>query len=156
MKDDIKFLKIAIEIAKNSIKEGGGPFGALITKNGIIISRSSNKVVPLDDPTAHAEMLSIRGAARVLKTNDLSDCVIYTSCEPCPMCLGAIYWARISAVVYASKRKDAADAGFDDDLIYKEISKEPSERKIRFRFIEDQNAEEVFRLWKNFENKNLY
>ena len=156
MDDDIKFLRSAIETAKRSIKEGGGPFGALVVKDGKIISRSGNKVVNSNDPTAHAEVLAIREAACVLKTYDLTGCVLYTSCEPCPMCLGAIYWSRLSGVVYASVRNDAADAGFDDDLIYHEISKDPSLRKISFRLIEDKDAKEVFRIWKSYGDKIPY
>lgn len=156
MDKDKEFLKRAIGIAKISINEGGGPFGALIVKNGTMISSSGNKVVKTNDPTAHAEVLAIREASRILGTFDLSDCILYTSCEPCPMCLGAIYWARIPVVVYASDRKDAAMAGFDDELIYREVSVKPSERKIKFRLVEDPGAAEVFRSWKTSVNKTTY
>jgi guanine deaminase len=156
MSDDKKFLRKAIEIAADGIKNGGGPFGAVISKDGDIIAESNNKVVLNVDPTAHAEILAIRDAAGLLKTFDLSGCVLYTSCEPCPMCLGAIYWSGIKKVVYASGRSDAASAGFNDELIYGEISLDPSKRQVTFVQIKDNEAETVFRKWEQYDGKTTY
>jgi guanine deaminase len=156
MSDDKKFLRKAIEIAALGIKKGGGPFGAVISKNGKIIAGSNNKVVLNSDPTAHAEILAIREAAGLLKTHDLGGCVLYASCEPCPMCLGAIYWSGINKVVYASGRHDAAVTGFNDELIYNEISLDPSERSVTFRQMEDPEAKEVFRKWEEYDGKITY
>jgi len=156
MYDDKKFLRKAIEIANYGIKKGCGPFGAVISKKGRIIAESNNKVILNTDPTAHAEILAIREAARSLKTHELNGCVLYTSCEPCPMCLGAIYWSGIKRVVYASDRKDAAIAGFDDEMIYHEISLDPSKRRITFEQIKDTEAKEVFREWDQYDGKTPY
>jgi guanine deaminase len=156
MSDDIKFLRRAIELAASGIICGGGPFGAVITENGKIIVESNNKVVLNTDPTAHAEILAIREAAGILGTHDLSGCVLYTSCEPCPMCLGAIYWSGIERVVFAAGRHDAAEAGFNDEMIYNEIALDPSERHIPFLHIEESEAKEVFRKWEEFEGKVKY
>lgn len=133
MNDDIKFLKQAIELAKK--KSGGGdygPFGAVVVMDGQIVGDGYNKVVPSHDPTAHAEVVAIRNACESLGTHDLSKCVLYASCEPCPMCLAATYWARIKRVVYAASRKDAAGAGFDDDFLYKEVALPPQKRAVDF------------------------
>jgi len=153
---DKELLEMAVDIARDGINEGGGPFGALITMDGNIIASSGNRVVLNADPTAHAEILAIRKAAEYTGNHDLSGCVLYTSCEPCPMCLGAIYWAGIRKVVYASGRKDAAAAGFNDEFIYNEISLDPSERKVRFLQLKDTGAEELFREWENFEGRKKY
>ena len=156
MSDDIKLLRKAIDIADSGIHAGGGPFGSVIVKEGKIIAGSNNRVVLNNDPTAHAEILAIRETARILGTHDLDGCVLYSSCEPCPMCLGAIYWSRIKRVVYASGRRDAAAAGFDDELIYSEISLDPSERQVIFLHMDDKEAEEVFRKWEKYEGKTTY
>ncbi len=156
MNDDKIFLTRALEIAKAGIPLGRGPFGALVTREGKILAESGNKVVLLKDPTAHAEILAIREAAALLKTHDLTGCVLYTSCEPCPMCLGAIYWSGIKKVVYASDRKDAANAGFNDSFIYSEISLEPSERNIEFHQKKIAAANEVFKRWEESEEKIRY
>jgi len=156
MYDDKILLDKTIKIAKKGIKKGKGPFGALVAKDGKIISRANNKVVLSHDPTAHAEVLAIRKASALLKSHDLSDCVLYTSCEPCPMCLGAIYWAGIKKVVYASDRHDAEKAGFSDRLIYDEISIEPGKRKIEFVRISDAGGERVFEKWDSYEKKIPY
>lgn len=156
MTGDTKLLRRAIEIALEGIRNGYGPFGAVVSKNGKIVAGSENQVVLLKDPTAHAEILAIRKAAGILKTHDLSGCILYTSCEPCPMCLGAIYWSGIKTVVYASDRDDAAEAGFNDSLFHKEISLDSSERQITFIQIKDPSAVEVFTRWKKFENKIQY
>jgi len=156
MYDDRILLDKTIKIAKKGIKKGKGPFGALVAKDGKIISRANNKVVLSHDPTAHAEVLAIRKASALLKSHDLSDCVLYTSCEPCPMCLGAIYWAGIKKVVYASDRHNAEKAGFSDRLIYDEISVEPGKRKIEFVRISDAGGERVFEKWDSYEKKIPY
>jgi guanine deaminase len=156
MNDDRSLLRRALELAAKSIKEGGGPFGALITKDGKIISEGSNRVVLSHDPTAHAEIIAIRRASATIRSHDLSGCVIYTSCEPCPMCLGAIYWSGIQKVVYASDRKDASRAGFNDNLIYEEISLDPADRKLIFKHIPDAGGEDIFRKWDEFEGRIPY
>ena len=156
MENEKTFLLRAIEIAVNGIKDGGGPFGAVISKDNKVISEAINRVVLTNDPTAHAEILAIREAAKVLKSYDLGDCTLYTSCEPCPMCLGAIYWSRIKRVVYACDRNDAADAGFSDNLIYKEIMLDPAKRQVAFLRMDDAGGKEVFRKWDELENKIPY
>ncbi|MEI6048530.1 MAG: nucleoside deaminase [Bacteroidota bacterium] len=156
MEDDRLFLLRAIEIAGNGIDSGGGPFGAVVSKNGTIISEAFNRVVLTSDPTAHAEILAIREAASVIKSHDLSGCTLYSSCEPCPMCLGAIYWSGIKKVVYACDRKDAEEAGFSDKLIYEEIMLDPANRKITFLRLNDTVGKEVFRKWDQLENKIQY
>jgi tRNA(Arg) A34 adenosine deaminase TadA len=156
MSDDRKFLQEAIEIASSGISSGGGPFGAVISKEGRKIAGSNNRVVLNTDPTAHAEILAIREAARLLKTYDLDGCVLYSSCEPCPMCLGAIYWSGIKRVIFASGRKDAAASGFDDELIYNEISLDPSIRHVTFIHMDDHKANEVFRKWDEYDGKTPY
>jgi guanine deaminase len=156
MEKDKDFLKQAIEIAKQGIESGGGPFGAVITRDGKILAEAFNKVVFTSDPTAHAEVNAIRQAALELKTHDLSDCTLYSSCEPCPMCLGAIYWAGIKKVVYACDRVDAEKAGFSDKLIYEEILLDPENRKLTFLHIKDAGGKEVFKKWDEFEDKIRY
>jgi guanine deaminase len=154
--DDKDLLMRAVAIAIGGIGKGGGPFGALVTKNGEIIAEAYNKVVFSGDPTAHAEILAIRKASEVTGSHDLSDCTIYASCEPCPMCLGAIYWAGIKRVFFASGRSDAAKAGFGDELFYEEIMKSPDKRKISFIRIGEVDGSEVFKIWDLFENKISY
>jgi guanine deaminase len=150
------FLVRAIQLAKDGIKRGGGPFGAVVVRNGEIISEAINRVVYSKDPTAHAEILAIRQASKTLGTHSLGDCVLYTSCEPCPMCLGAIYWSGIKTVFFAADRQDAAAAGFSDKYIYDEISLSPEKRHIEFNRIADVDGIEVFRMWTRFENKIPY
>lgn len=156
MHDDRAFLNKAIDIAAEGIENGGGPFGAVITREDVIIAEAGNRVVLLNDPTAHAEITAIRQASGVIGTFNLSDCTLYTSCEPCPMCLGAIYWAGIKKVVYSSNRDDAAKAGFNDRFIYDEILLDPAKRKITFLNLKDEKGDEVFRKWERHENKIPY
>jgi guanine deaminase len=156
MGNDRLFLQRAIEIAITGIAKGGGPFGAVITRNGEKISESFNRVVLSHDPTAHAEINAIREAAELLKSHDLSECTLYSSCEPCPMCLGAIYWAGIKKIVYACTRYDAEGAGFSDKLIYEELSLDPSERKIYFLQMRDAGGEQIFIKWNESDNKIPY
>ncbi|MDQ1276446.1 MAG: guanine deaminase [Euryarchaeota archaeon] len=153
---DLLFIRRAIELSLENVRRGGGPFGAVVTKDGKIISESCNQVTLLNDPTAHAEIGAIREAAGKLNTFDLSGCSIYVSCEPCPMCLGAIYWARIDKVFFANTRFDAEDIGFDDSLIYEEISRPLKERKIEFKQLLREEALEAFRAWEESENKVEY
>jgi len=156
MKDERSFLQHALKIAERGIEKGHGPFGAVIVKNGSILAEANNEVVISNDPTAHAEVLAIRRASSFLKTHDLTGCVLYTSCEPCPMCLGAIYWSGIGRVVYASDRNDAERSGFSDRLIYDEIILDPGKRKVSFVRISDAGGEQVFKKWDEFENKVPY
>jgi len=156
MGNDKLFLSRAIELASESIREGGGPFGAIIVKEDKIISEAFNRVVLNNDPTAHAEILAIRQASSVLSSHDLNGCILYSSCEPCPMCLGAIYWSGIKKVVYSCDRTDAENAGFSDKLIYNEIDLDPLQRKILFLKLSDFKGKEVFRKWDELENKIGY
>jgi guanine deaminase len=151
-----EFLNRAIKIAEDGIKKGGGPFGAVIVLNGEIISEANNRVVISNDPTAHAEILAIRQASKVLDTHILADCILYASCEPCPMCLGAIHWSGIKTVFFAADRRDAEAAGFSDKLIYDEICLSPEKRQIVFKQLSDVDGIEVFRIWDKFENKIPY
>lgn len=147
----------AIELAKKGIDtNAGGPFGAIIVKNGEIIAEGYNSVTSKNDPTAHAEVVAIRNACEKLDSFQLDDCIIYTSCEPCPMCLGAIYWARPKKVYYACTREDAANIDFDDQFIYNEISKEINERKIPFINLLRKDASVVFKNWTDKEDKIEY
>jgi tRNA(Arg) A34 adenosine deaminase TadA len=156
MGNDKLYLLKAIEIAKYGISSGGGPFGAVVVKGDKIIAEAYNRVILSNDPTAHAEILAIRQASSVLKSHELNDCTLYTSCEPCPMCLGAIYWSGISKVVYSCDRTDAERAGFSDKMIYNEIKLDPSERKISFLRLTDCGGKEVLREWDELENKIRY
>jgi tRNA(Arg) A34 adenosine deaminase TadA len=152
-----KFMRAAIRLARKGMnKNSGGPFGCVITRNGKIIARAHNSVTDLNDPTAHAEVVAIRKACRKLKSFQLSGCEIYASCEPCPMCFGAIYWARPDKVYYAATREDAAGAGFDDDFIYHEIDLSPSQRRIPFESMQSIEALTVFDEWKLKPDKTAY
>ncbi len=147
----------AIELSLKGSSEGkGGPFGAVIVKNGEIVGESYNQVTSTNDPTAHAEVMAIRDACKNLKTFDLTDCEVYTSCEPCPMCLGAIYWSRAKKIYYANTREDAKKTGFDDSFIYDEIPLPLSERKIKMEQIGQKEALHVFGLWDKNEGKIKY
>ncbi len=152
-----KFMKEAIELAgENAASVTGGPFGALIVKDGKIISARTNSVTPDKDPTAHAEVNAIREACRKLDTFDLSGCTLFTSCEPCPMCLSAAYWAKVDKIYFAAGRGDAADAGFSDAFIYDEFSKSMDERSIPIEQIMSEEGKEPFNLWKKNEDKIPY
>ncbi len=156
MNNDVEFMKQAALASVQNIQNEGGPFGAVIVRNGEIIAVGTNWVVPKNDPTAHAEVEAIRQASAKLNRFDLSDCEIYTSCEPCPMCLGAIYWAKIKKVYYANTRYDAASIGFDDEFIYKEMEKPLEERTVKFIHLDVAEAKQAFDVWKNLENKKKY
>lgn len=148
---------MAIELSEYNIKQGlGGPFGAVIVKDGIVVASSANKVIPENDPTAHAEVSAIRLACKQLGTYNLSGCEIYTSCEPCPMCLGAIYWARIDKIYYANTKADAADIGFDDHFIYNEIECSMEDRKLPFIQLLHEEALTVFKQWRTEGFNNIH
>ena len=152
-----KFMNEAISLAERGMEKGeGGPFGCVIVKEDKIIGRGNNKVLSTNDPTAHAEIIAIREACKNLGSFQLEDCEVYTSCEPCPMCLGAIYWARPKVVYYANTRTDAANIGFDDSMIYDEISTELEKRKIPVINICRQQANETFARWQQKEDKKIY
>ena len=153
---DKQFMREAIHLANESVAHGGGPFGAVIVKDGEIIAGSSNSVTIDNDPTAHAEVNTIREACRQLGTFDLSGTTIYTSCEPCPMCLGAIYWAHISRIFYGNTRKDAADIQFADDFIYEELDRPFGERTVPIIPLLRDEALETFRQWMEKEDKTDY
>lgn len=150
------FMKKAISMAKKSVAKGGGPFGAVIVKDGVILAQGSNGVTLLNDPTAHAEVSTIRKACKKLGTFDLSGCDIYTSCEPCPMCLAAIYWAHIDNIYYGCTKHDAKDIGFDDSFIYDQIALKPEKRSIPAANILHKEALEAFRMWNEKEDKTEY
>jgi guanine deaminase len=152
-----KFMQVAIDLARAGMNtETGGPFGCVIVKDSQIIATGMNSVTSTNDPTAHAEVVAIRMACKVLETHQLTGCDLYTSCEPCPMCLGAIYWARPDHVFYAGTRHDAAEAGFDDHFIYEQVQSAIEGRIIPMRSLERDRAIEVFREWKEKEHKLKY
>lgn len=139
------FMEKAVELSLENMRTGkGGPFGAIIVRQGKIVGTGANHVTSDNDPTAHAEVVAIRDACKNLGTFQLDDCEIYTSCEPCPMCLAAIYWARPKAIYYANTRKDAADIGFDDDFLYEELKKKLEERSLPIHQLDKSNALKVF------------
>ena len=147
----------AIELAENGMEKGyGGPFGAVVVKDGEIIGEGYNSVIRSNDPTAHAEVLAIRNACENLGSFELKDCTIYTSCEPCPMCLGAIYWARLKKVFYACKKEDAAQISFDDDDFYGEMAKDMEDRRIDFKELMRDEALPLFRVWREKPDKIRY
>lgn len=152
-----KFMQEAIQLSQQGMMNNeGGPFGCVIVKGDTIVGRGSNMVSSTNDPTAHAEVTAIRDACKNLGTFHLKDCEIYTSCEPCPMCLGAIYWARPKIIYYANNRQDAADIGFDDSMIYEEMNVAEKDRKISIVSIGRTDAIKVFNEWKDKGDKTLY
>ena len=157
MADHDTLLRRAVEISGIHMRNrDGGPFGAVIARDGEIIAEGHNKVTSANDPTAHAEVVAIRAACEALGTFDLSGCTIYASCEPCPMCLSAIYWARIECIYYANAREDAARIGFDDALLYEEIAKPIQGRALPMTRITLAEADEIFREWEAMEDKVPY
>jgi tRNA(Arg) A34 adenosine deaminase TadA len=152
-----KFMQEAIALSLYGISENhGGPFGCIIVKDDVIVGRGNNKVTSTNDPTAHAEVVAIRDACKNLNTYQLDGCEVYTSCEPCPMCLGAIYWARPKIIYYANNRQDAADIGFDDSMIYDEMSADIEHRKIPILSLGREEALKVFTAWLHKEDKTHY
>ncbi len=141
------FMRRAIALSVEGVQAGGGPFGAVVVREGRIIGEGRNNVVPGQDPTQHAEIVAIRAACATLGTHDLGGAVIYTSCEPCPMCLGAIWWSRIGTIVFGNTRVDAAAIGFDDDALYQEVARPIAGRALPLRRLLGAEALEAFRLW---------
>ena len=156
MIDNEMFMRQAIASSRESVRVGGGPFGAVIVKDGEVVATGSNKVTLHIDPTAHAEIMAIREAAAKLKTFDLSGCVIYSSCEPCPMCLGAIYWAHIGKLYYGNSKADAQAIGFGDAFIYKELELSPEKRQLHMEQLLPREAIEAFDAWKAKPDKIEY
>ncbi|HRG55833.1 MAG TPA: nucleoside deaminase [Lacunisphaera sp.] len=152
-----KFMRAAIKLAEEGMAAGrGGPFGCVIVRRGRIVGRGNNRVTSTNDPTAHAEVTAIRDACARLQTFQLTDCELYTSCEPCPMCLSAIYWARIPQIWFANSRQDAADIGFDDDFIYRQIPLPLEKRAIRIRQVLRKEGLTTFRRWTDKVDKVKY
>lgn len=157
MENTEKFMLEAFKVARQGVMEGkGGPFGAVIVRSGQIIARGCNQVLSTNDPTAHAEVVAIREACKTINSFQLEDCEIYTTCEPCPMCLGAIYWARPKSVYFAASRRDAAAAGFDDSFIYDELNVQMDKRKIPFIHFYSENVASLFKFWEDSPNKKQY
>lgn len=154
---DKEFMRRAIELAQNGIEKGaGGPFGAVVVKDGKIVGEGCNQVTSTNDPTAHAEVVAIRNACKNLESFQLTDCTIYTSCEPCPMCLGAIYWARPANIFFACTREDAADVGFDDQFIYEEIELPIENRHIKSTNFLRFEGLKIFHNWAKMTEKTEY
>jgi len=153
-KDEL--MRKAIELSIDNVKNGGGPFGAVIARDGEIIATGVNRVTANNDPTAHAEVSAIRDAASKLGTFDLSDCEIYTSCEPCPMCLGAIYWARLKKMYFANTKADAKKIGFDDSFIYDEFALPLNQRKLSSEDMMRNEAIKAFEMWEQKADKMKY
>lgn len=154
---DERFMRRAIALAVENVESGrGGPFGAVVVRDGEVIAEGTNQVTTSHDPTAHAEVLAIREACKKLGDFHLPGCEIYTSCEPCPMCLGAVYWARLDRIWYAARREQAAAAGFSDELIYQEIPRSPRDRTIPSRPLLDDAADRPFEAWRRKQDKVPY
>ncbi len=151
-----ELMREAIRLSIENVKAGGGPFGAVIARDGKIIATGTNRVTPDCDPTAHAEVSAIRAAAKALGTFDLSGCEIYTSCEPCPMCFGAIYWAHLDRMYYGNSKQDAAAIGFDDAFIYEEIALVPSLRRLKTEPLLSSEALKAFVMWSDKPDKVEY
>ncbi|WP_020532737.1 nucleoside deaminase [Flexithrix dorotheae] len=152
-----KFMQMAIDLAVDGVRSGkGGPFGAIVVKDGKIVGKGNNQVTSTNDPTAHAEVVAIRDACKKLNTFQLDGCILYTSCEPCPMCLGAIYWARPDQLFYACTKEDASENGFDDSFIYRELDLKWEDRKIPTKQISRHEGLETFLAWRNKPDKKLY
>ncbi|WP_174734584.1 nucleoside deaminase [Mesobacillus harenae] len=152
-----EFMKVALQIAFENVSEShGGPFGAVVVKDGKIVGTGRNEVTYLNDPSAHAEIQAIRSACKTLNTFQLDGCEIYSSCEPCPMCMGAIFWARPKAVYFACTKEDAAKIGFDDQFIYEQLALAVEERQLKMIQLSDQTAEEPFKAWTDSMQKVTY
>lgn len=153
---DEELMREAIRLSEENVKAGGGPFGAVIAKDGRIVARGANRVTPNLDPTAHAEISAIRAACQALGTFDLTGYTIYSSCEPCPMCLGAIYWAHLDKLYYGNDKHDAALIGFDDAFIYEELDLEPSQRRLHAQELLPEEAFGAFQQWMDKSDKVEY
>jgi len=155
--DPTSFLEEAIDLAVENVQSGlGGPFAALVVEDGDVLATGTNRVTTVHDPTAHAEITAIRAACKERGNFELDGCTLYATCEPCPMCLGAIYWARLDRVIYAATRTDAANAGFDDDHIYQEIDKPPANRRIPMEQALPDESERPFEAWRNYDERVEY
>lgn len=154
--EDAKFMAMAIDLSIKNIDTGGGPFGAVIVRDGEVVATGTNRVVPNTDPTAHAEIMAIRAACAKLGTFELTDCTIYSSCEPCPMCLSALYWAGVSRICYGNTKDDAKAIDFDDSFIYDQFELGYAERSIRCEHFMRSEAQEAFRKWAEKEDKMRY
>lgn len=151
------YMREAVQLAEQGMRSGrGGPFGCVIVRRGEIVGRGSNRVTSTNDPTAHAEVVAIRDACTALQTFQLTDCELYTSCEPCPMCLSAIYWARIPQVYYGNTRADAAAIGFDDEFIYQQVPLAPEARTVKMELFLRDEAQVAFQEWANKTDKIRY
>jgi len=156
-KSDSYFMQRTIDLSLDGMNsEDGGPFGAIIVKDSEIIAQGNNQVISENDPTMHAEIVAIRRACKKLDTFDLSGCTLYTSCEPCPMCLGAIYWAHLDKVYYANTKEDAAKIGFDDAFIYEELDLDKNKRKLPMQQLSREQAIQVFQKWEEKEDRIEY
>ena len=151
-----KFMRQAIQLAVENVNKGGGPFAALVVRDGVVVAAGVNQVTATNDPTAHAEIVAIRNACRRLKDFQLTGCEIYTTCEPCPMCLGAIYWARPARIYYGSTKEDAAGAGFDDSFIYAQLALPKSKRAIQCIPLLRTEALKTFEAWEKRADKLTY
>lgn len=151
------YMEMTLNMAVDNVRSGhGGPFAALIVKDGVIVGQGTNLVTSSNDPSAHAEIVAIRAACRRLETFHLRGCSLYASCEPCPMCLGAVYWARIGEVYYAATRSDAKEAGFDDEHIYEELTRAPQERSIAMARLHSEASGRPFEAWIAEERRTSY
>ena len=153
---DQSLIRQVIDLAVENVRRDGGPFAALVVKDGVVIATGANQVTRSNDPTAHAEMVAIREACRVLGEFQLEGCDFYTSCEPCPMCLGALYWARPARVFFVATHEEASAAGFDDSFIYRQIAVPPGERSIPMIHVEDGNGTSPFTEWTNKADRTRY
>lgn len=154
--EKMRFMRRAVELSELSVINGGGPFGAVVVKDGEIVGEGANCVTLNNDPTAHAEVSAIRQACRNLDTFTLEGCEIYTSCEPCPMCLGAIYWARIPVIYYGNTRREADSIGFSDDDMYRQFALPPSRRSVRMHRLLEGEAAKAFRMWTDKSDRIRY
>ena len=153
---DAHFMEMAIRLSEETIDQGGGPFGAVIVRDGELIATGANRVVPMGDPTAHAEVTAIRNACQKLGTHDLSGCTVYSSCEPCPMCLAALYWARVSRICYGNTKADAKAIDFDDSFIYDELKLDYPQRSIPCDHFMGERAIKAFEKWAQKSDKAAY
>jgi tRNA(Arg) A34 adenosine deaminase TadA len=151
-----RLMREALRLAEENVRDGGGPFGAVVAKDGDLLARGANRVTPAADPTAHAEIVAIRRACQALDDFSLDGCALYASCEPCPMCLGAVYWARLDALYYAATQDDAARAGFDDAFIYDELVTPPTERQLRTERMMAEKGKRPFETWRAHEGRVEY
>ncbi|MFI3289616.1 MAG: nucleoside deaminase [Rikenellaceae bacterium] len=151
-----ELMRVAIELSEKNIENGGGPFGAIIACNGEIVATGVNRVTASCDPTAHAEIAAIRAASKKLSRFDLSGCEIYSSCEPCPMCLGAIYWAHLDKLYYGNSKEDAKAINFDDSFIYDEMALSPAERELESEVLLPDEAIRAFEIWDQIDDKIEY